>query len=467
MGGPFGAQIRVREDAWNLSNQDPWHPTLLWYARAVRQLKEVTDVADPRGWPYLARVHGAVEPQNTWPQDVDDWNSCQHGSWFFLPWHRMYLHYFEMIVKDVIDALGGPADWALPFWDYSPDPVRAETLSLPPAFVDMTWPDGGTNPLREEERAPGIKDGAPVDVNDVLLGTWTVSFSSDFLARPSFGGPVTGFHHPPQGAGIVETQPHGTIHVDVGGSNPPGLMSRFHTAPLDPVFWLHHCNIDRLWEVWRNLNNTELPTVTPWLDFRFAFGTGASRLEFAVAEMRNTTQAPLLYSYEGVPVPDLVPEGVLEHVPIPEAAMDEQPPPELVGASEESIRVGKDAARTRVAVGPSTRPATLEAVESRRTFLTVENITGAGLGAGVYVVAVADREVGRFSMFGLEEASDAGGEHGGSGLTFTYDITDLVAELAGSAEFDPDNLDVEVRPARAVPGAVADINVGRIGVYRE
>jgi tyrosinase len=473
MGGPLPVATRVRHDAWNLSQPIAWHPTILWYARAVKALKGVTDPSDPRGWPYLARIHGATQPQNTWPQGVDDWNSCQHGSWFFLPWHRMYLHYFEQIVRDVIVQLGGPSDWALPFWDYSADPARSTTLALPPAFVATTWPDPGPNPLREEARAPGIRDGSPVDVEDVRLGTWTVSFSTDFLTRPSFGGPVTGWHHPPQGAGLLETQPHGTIHVDVGG--PTGLMSAFATAPLDPIFWLHHCNIDRLWEVWRNLQNTELPTVTPWLDFQFPFGSGASRVEFAVSEVQDTTAAPLHYSYEGVPVPPApaVPEGAT-----PEASVEQQPP-ELLGATD-PIDVGADQGRARIAIGRSTRPpgATPEAAESRRTFLTVENVTGPDLGAGVYSVWISapdgdnldpstQREVGRFSTFGLIEASEEGGEHGGSGLTFSFDITDTVAELEGAGAWDPEALDVAITPARPVAEAVSEIRVGRVGVYRE
>lgn len=463
MGGPFGAPVRIRQDAWTLSGPDPWHPTLLWYARAVKQLKTVTDVADPRGWPYLARIHGASEQPGTWPPGVDDWNTCQHGSWFFLPWHRMYLHYFESIVRDVIQSLGGPVDWALPFWDYSEDAARSATLALPPAFVATTWPDGGPNPLREEQRAAGIRDGDPIDVDDVRLGAWTVAFSTDVLARPSFGGPVTGFHHPPAGAGIVEARPHGTVHVDVGGVNPPGLMSAFDTAPLDPIFWLHHCNIDRLWEVWRNLDRTELPTVTPWLDFAFAFGTGSARREFVVADVTNTTAQPLLYQYEGVPVP-VLPAGP-EHAEEP--PVNSELPPELVGATEEPIQVGATGGRARVGVGPSTRPARPEAAGPRRTFVTVENVTGEGLGAGVYVVLLGEREVGRFSTFGLPETSEVGGEHAGSGLTFSFDVTEVITELEASGEGGASELEVTVRPARPVAEAAGDVSVGRIGVYRE
>jgi len=29
------------------------------------------------------------------------WNSCQHGSYYFLSWHRMYLYYFERILAKI------------------------------------------------------------------------------------------------------------------------------------------------------------------------------------------------------------------------------------------------------------------------------------------------------------------------------------------------------------------------------
>ena len=34
---------------------------------------------------------------------------------------------------------------------------------------------------------------------------------------------------------------HGWIHVTVGGD-----MAGFAKSPFDPIFWLHHCNVDRL-----------------------------------------------------------------------------------------------------------------------------------------------------------------------------------------------------------------------------
>jgi hypothetical protein len=45
--------------------------------------------------------------------------------------------------------------------------------------------------------------------------------------------------------GTTEPLMHNRVHVWVGGSMAPG------TSPNDPVFFLHHCNIDRLWALWQ------------------------------------------------------------------------------------------------------------------------------------------------------------------------------------------------------------------------
>jgi tyrosinase len=64
---------------------------------------------------------------------------------------------------------------------------------------------------------------------------------------------------------LIEAAPHDLVHGDVGGRN--GLVSYPTTAALDPIFWLHHANIHRLWEVWRNRDSrNKNPTDTDWLD---------------------------------------------------------------------------------------------------------------------------------------------------------------------------------------------------------
>ena len=106
----------VRRDIWALelgAAAPPWDPYTLGYARAIAAMQDLAS-DEPRSWSYQSAMHG------TWATPPDPlWNGCQHGSWFFLPWHRMYIWYFERIVRSHVVADGGPADWALPYWNYT------------------------------------------------------------------------------------------------------------------------------------------------------------------------------------------------------------------------------------------------------------------------------------------------------------------------------------------------------------
>jgi tyrosinase len=44
---------------------------------------------------------------------------------------------------------------------------------------------------------------------------------------------------------------HDQIHVDVGGQGPGGHMADPAAAAFDPIFWLHHCNVDRVLALWQ------------------------------------------------------------------------------------------------------------------------------------------------------------------------------------------------------------------------
>jgi tyrosinase len=65
------------------------------------------------------------------------------------------------------------------------------------------------------------------------------------------------FEEAPESSGFsaaLENVPHGNVHVSVGGIDdigfPVGDMGSTTTAGRDPIFWLHHSNVDRLWESW-------------------------------------------------------------------------------------------------------------------------------------------------------------------------------------------------------------------------
>src|SRR3954453_11496993 len=114
--------------------------------------------SNPRSWQYWANVHGTTGPQNA----AGTWKQCQHGSFFFLPWHRMYLFYFEKVLR----AASGDPTFALPYWNWTanramPLPFRSPASSSNKLFV------------ASPNRGAGINSG-------VLLPSIDVSFSTAF-----------------------------------------------------------------------------------------------------------------------------------------------------------------------------------------------------------------------------------------------------------------------------------------------
>ena len=87
----------VRQDIWKLEQQQPGHPITKAYASAIAVMKS-RPADDPTSLRYQAAVHGgAVEDKFL--------NQCQHVTWFFLSWHRLYLYWFEQIVRKIIQGL--------------------------------------------------------------------------------------------------------------------------------------------------------------------------------------------------------------------------------------------------------------------------------------------------------------------------------------------------------------------------
>jgi hypothetical protein len=67
-------------------------------------------------------------------------------------------------------------------------------------------------------------------------------------------------------------------------------------------------------------------------------------------------------------------------------------------------------------------------------------------------------------MFGVKEASDPDAQHGASGLTHVFDITDIVGQLKQAGVWDAKNLHVNFVPLRKSEGQ-PDLKVGRISLY--
>lgn len=521
--------ITTRREIWSPETRhDGWSDTLEWYARAVAVLQE-RPIADRTSWRFLAAMHGIIEqrwrdfgiirPGEPLP-DADEqaifWNQCQHSSWYFLPWHRGYLSAFERIVRKAVVGLGGPEDWALPYWNYN-KPATAGEIRLPPCFQSPTLPGGGRNPLHSDRRYGIRTDGTFARIGESDRDLVAALSDEDFEGidqgiHAGFGGPVTGFNHLEGNNGLLERTPHGILHVRIGGQtdgpNPDtpirGLMSSVKTAGLDPVFWIHHANIDRLWEVWlrRMPGLHRNPDAPDWLDGpgvmerQFAVpDTDGRSLRFVPRDMLDTRAPHLGYEYDDTSDPlgglmrferRLFRLGVADEerlrIASMEKVMKKRRTAELMGANDTPIRLGAQPVSARLDVDGDTtlrfrgsfkRDLLAEGwdAEPDRVFLNLENVRGRNE-AAIFKVFVsidgregappADHEVGSFSMFGIEDHLD---RHDPNGMDVVFEITHIL-EAAGMESADPARLHVRIEPDYEVYGE-DDVSVGRIGLYRQ
>ena len=89
------------------------------------------------------------------------------------------------------------------------------------------------------------------------------------------GAPFRAGDKPSPGKGSIETTPHGPVHEWTGDRTQPNIedMGTLYSAAWDPIFFAHHSNIDRLWNVWKDLGGGKHKDFTDkdWLDSSFLF----------------------------------------------------------------------------------------------------------------------------------------------------------------------------------------------------
>jgi tyrosinase len=176
-----------------------------------------------------------------------------HWTPSFLAWHRQLLIEFERQLQQV------DADVTIPYWDWTTD--GAPTSSIwDPTFL------GGDGRLADDEVTTGPFAGA--------AGNWPIVVSADDgkTLRRSFGRFADAVlptradvatamakmvydvapwaNDPASFRYTVEDLLHSPVHVWVGGQMIGGA------SPNDPVFWLHHSHIDKLWHDWQRTNPT-------------------------------------------------------------------------------------------------------------------------------------------------------------------------------------------------------------------
>ena len=274
----YGARYR----RWEIT--DPAMPARVLdsYKKGIREMLK-RPATDPRNWYRNAFVH------------VFD---CPHGNWWFLAWHRAYLGWLEQTLREFSDD----KDFALPYWDWTKtprvpaamfddvlDPNNAAFIAsfdtfkaqfdAPVSALWATFSQAQKNVLAQRGMntptdfwgqvqqmffdrpdARGLTAANP-DLDPTTKVAVAIATIRSALRTPTFAGSSSGpdpagfdsaqaaNHNDSSRKGTLESQPHDNVHGAMGGPAGLAFMVSF-LSPVDPIFFLHHGNLDRLWDVW-------------------------------------------------------------------------------------------------------------------------------------------------------------------------------------------------------------------------
>jgi polyphenol oxidase len=338
---PFGKEPpRVRKSFADFSEEEVRALcNAVGYMRdgAPSKLKKPLSITSPLQWDNFAATH-AHHCTETGAGVVQ-----VHWSWFFLPWHRAYLFFLERHLAHILTTVFDDrpikgAQFALPYWDWVNHKAMPNTRkrlaarTASPFFgLDLSGKfdpvqDGDPDPfnlaLFDGYRGPTVArpEMKPENEDSPAWKNYTRSIRdyhtspdqvATLLAIPNFCV-FAGFPNIDRrtGMGLLESSPHNTVHDWVGcrhGNNRD--MGTLRYAALDPVFCLHHANVDRIWSQYPYTPDPDRPPPTPdncgltaaalkgWGDQRFKFLDADGKMvsvtvRDTVKNMKNVTYTP-------------------------------------------------------------------------------------------------------------------------------------------------------------------------------
>ena len=235
------------------------------------------------------------------------WMNCTHDPMgaseiHFLLWHRLYIWHLEKIIR----KQSGKKDFALPYWDYCDTNYRV----MPEVFRNMN------DSLYESARLQSLNAGKPIEqfMNKKLDMTKNNSCRLYSLFDPG-----------------IDAAPHGAMHNYIGGGYAGdstmwnriyqgpnyGLMAQVESAAFDPIFWVHHANIDYLWQRWDMSTFGRRPILDslllqPWA-YVF-FDENGNKVQYSI-QNAYAQAFKMDYEYSGL---EQIPKIVKDERPVPE-----------------------------------------------------------------------------------------------------------------------------------------------------
>jgi len=253
---------------------------------ALEDLQKQPETGD-FSWFGIGGIHGA--PYISWPRgSTGNFNQgmgyCVHGGPLFTFWHRPYMLLIEQALQARAVAIAarftgdraaeyrkGADQLRFPYWDWA-DPNTQSYIPavLMQASISITKPSSNGTPVSSTIPNPLFR------YNFQSTATLQQYFSGNFANwRYTTRQPTSSSDPTPNNSRASSMMQsgystrrqqtyqmfsftsfnsmasqlegiHNSIHTTIGGSNPLGHMSTTTVAAFDPIFWLHHCNVDRM-----------------------------------------------------------------------------------------------------------------------------------------------------------------------------------------------------------------------------
>lgn len=240
--------LRVRQ-SWDVFCVGP---TFTSFCDGIHAMRGNKNSNDPASWSYWVNVHK---------------NFCPHGRPYFLAWHRGLLYRFEGWLRKV----SGDPNLILPYWNYYDHP------QMPSQFLDDSLP------LYRRGRT-----------GDDVTGALSLDPFADSIIHFQRG--KTDAFEP-----LVEARPHNPVHNLIGGA-----MASISVSPWDPIFWVHHANIDRLWDAWIKAGDgrRQPAAINSYWSGSFEYGAAIKPVP---RRWTTTTSQYLNYEYADTSMPTSLP----------------------------------------------------------------------------------------------------------------------------------------------------------------
>jgi tyrosinase len=464
---------------------DPGMPSRVLdsYKKGIREMLNRL-ATDPRNWYRTAFVH------------LFD---CPHQNWWFLPWHRAYIGWVEAIIRE----FSGDMEFALPYWDWTKTPrvpagmfddvldpnnaafipsfnafkaqfdapVTALFATFSPAQKGVLaqrglsstadfWTAVAAAPAGmffEQPEARGLTPASP-NLDQTTRATVSLATIRSALRTANFAGSENGTdaagfasakassHNDQSREGILESQPHDNVHGAMGGAAGNAFMVSF-LSPVDPIFFLHHGNLDRLWDVWTRrqaaLGRPTLPQgadLTAWSSEEFLFFSDASGQPVSKTSAGDYAAMSVFdYDYSPGSGEDQVPVGGPAIAALPATqAFSAQITSATIGASIPAGGVAEVPAAALEATAPEAPPRVAEVTlnlgpsDQGRRFRVLVSPVGGG----------NPIEAGGITIFS---------HHVHGPTTFTVPLPENLAVTAAAGTNVP--VDIRVVPLEQAPGA--------------